>query len=280
MNNGTLAPFVWRWWWVLLIATLLAAGAGYGAATRITKTYEAQAQLLVGQLNTTVDLDASGTLARTYAQIGEGRPVLARAIQITGAKLTPLELDKASTIDSNEITRILSVRVENQDPRLAARISNAIAGQLVQMSSQRRARASSGLDSFEHEPEVAALAPATQKGVLAAAERVFSGSTAGQLHVTETASVPTKPVKPSIPLLVVLAGVGGLLLASAFALAWEAREPTVPVPASTPLVPVQRAPGSDDVPPPDDWDGLVAGSRPDSGRTPAGSRPESGAGHH
>ncbi|MEA2131995.1 MAG: Chain length determinant protein, partial [Solirubrobacteraceae bacterium] len=81
MNNGSLAAFAWRWWWVLLIATLLAAGAGYGAATRITKTYEAETQLLVGQLNTTVDLDASGTLARTYAQIGKGRPVLARAIR-------------------------------------------------------------------------------------------------------------------------------------------------------------------------------------------------------
>jgi uncharacterized protein involved in exopolysaccharide biosynthesis len=266
MNNGSLAAFVWRWWWVLLIATLLAAGAGYGAATQITKTYEAETQLLVGQLNTTVDLDASGTLARTYAQIGKGRVVLARAIRAVGANMTPLELDKASTIDSNEITRIVSVRVQNHDPRLAARLSDAISSQLIDLSSERRARASSGVDAFAHEPEIQSLPPASQSRVLAAAERVFSGSTAGLLHVTEAAAVPTKAVKPSIPLLVVLAGLGGLLLASAFALAWDAREPTVPMPAT--YVPPQRYPPGGE-PPPDDWDGLVAKSRP-----------ESGAGHH
>jgi uncharacterized protein involved in exopolysaccharide biosynthesis len=268
MNNGSLAAFVWRWWWVLLIATLLAAGAGYGAATRITKTYEAETQLLVGQLNTTVDLDASGTLARTYAQIGKGRLVLARAIRAVGAQTTPLELDKATAIDSNEITRIISVRVQNRDPRLAARLSDAISAQLIDLSSARRAQVSSGIDAFEHEPEIQALPPASQARILAAAERVFSGSVAGLLHVTEAAAVPTKPIKPSIPLLVVLAGLGGLLLASAFALAWDAREPTVPMPAPATYGPPQPyPPGSN--PSPDDWDGLIPESDP-----------ESSAGHH
>jgi uncharacterized protein involved in exopolysaccharide biosynthesis len=274
MNNGTLAPFVWRWWWVLLIATLLAAGAGFGVATRITKTYEAETQLLVGPLNTTVDLDASGTLARTYAQIGEGRPVLARAIQVTGAKLTPTELDEASTIDSNEITRIVSVRVQNRDSRMAAKLANAIAAQLIDLSSERRARASSGMDAFEHEPEIQALPPGTQRGVLAAAQRVFSGSVAGSLRVTEAAEVPEKPVKPSIPLLVVLAGFGGLLLASGFALAWDARDPSVAMSAPATYAPARRyGPdgepprrfGPDGEPAPDDWDGLIAESRPESG---------------
>jgi capsular polysaccharide biosynthesis protein len=252
----------------LLIATLLAAGAGYGAATRITKTYEAETQLLVGQLNTTVDLEASGTLARTYAQIGKGRPVLAHAIRAVGADMTPLELDKASSIDSNEITRIISVRVQDHDPRLAARLSDAISSQLIDLSSARRAQVSSGIDAFGHEPEVQALPPASQARVLAAAQRVFSGSVAGLLHVTEAAAVPTKPVKPSIPLLVILAGLGGLLLASAFALAWDAREPTMPMPATAAYVPPQREPPSSD-PPPGDWDGLIPESHP-----------EASAGHH
>jgi uncharacterized protein involved in exopolysaccharide biosynthesis len=266
MNNGTLAPFMWRWWWVLLIATLLAAGAGYGAATRITKTYEAEAQLLVGQLNTTVDLDASGTLARTYAQIGKGRPVLARAIRMTGAKMTTKELDDDSTIESNEITRIVSVRVQNRDRRLAAKLANALATRLVELSARPRTGSGSTLSAFGGEPEIASLPPDTRRRVVAAAERVFNGSSAGDLHITETAAVPTKPVKPSIPLLVVLAGLGGLLLASAFALAWDAREPTVPVPPA--YVPMQRYPPGDEpdrVPAPDDWDGLLPDSHPESG---------------
>jgi hypothetical protein len=164
------------------------------------------------------------------------------------------------------------VRVQDPDPRLAAKLSDAISSQLIDLSSERRARASSGIDAFEHEPEIQALPPGSQSAVLAAAERVFSGSVAGSLHVTEAAAVPTKPVKPSIPLLIVLAGLGGLLLASAFALAWDSREPTVLMPAPTPYAPMQRYPpdgesGGD--PPPDAWDGLVSESRP-----------ESGAGHH
>jgi uncharacterized protein involved in exopolysaccharide biosynthesis len=265
MNNGSLAPFVWRWWWVLLLATLLAAAAGYSASKRITKTYEAETQLLVGQLNTTVDLSESGTLARTYAEIGKGRPVLAAAIQRAGANITPTDLGKASTIDSNEITRIVSVRVQNRDPRMAARLADAIGSELVDLSSTRRAAASSGLDSFQHEPEIQALDPATQKGVAAAAERTFNGSVAGGLHVTEPAEVPAKPVKPSIPLLVVLAGLAGLLLASGFALAWDARDPAVRMPAPATYVPARRS-GPDGEPVPDDaWDRVMAESRPESG---------------
>lgn len=239
MNNATLAPFVVRWWWVLALGAIIAAGIGFGAAATITKTYEAETQLLVGPLNTTSDLDASGTLARTYAQLAASRPVLKNAIAETrvgltpGVGLTPEELKDATTIESNEITRILTIRVQDTDPRRAVRLADAIGERVVAMSSERRARASSGLDDFERSTEIAALAPKIQREVLTAAERVFSGSIAGRAHVTDSANVPDKPVKPSVLLIVVLAGLGGLLLAAAIGMLYDAaHEPEPPVAAA------------------------------------------------
>lgn len=262
MNNGTLAPFVVRWWWVLLLSALLSACVGFGAATLLTKTYEAETQMLVGPLNTTFDLDASGTLARTYAQLGEGRPVLAHAIRETGAKLTPAELDENSSIESNEITRIVTVRVQGSDPTQAARLSDGIADRLVEMSSERRARASSGLDAFGREPEIVALEESARDPILAAAERVFSGSIAGRLHITESAEVPGKPVRPSVPLIVVLSALGGLLLAAAAGLVYESSsgEPTPSVTPASPFV-APRAPNGGeqvDAPARDRWGALIS----------------------
>lgn len=263
MNNGTLVPFVVRWWWVLLLGMLIAAGVGYGAATQITKTYEAETQLLVGPLNTTFDLDASGTLARTYAQLGEGRPVLAAAIKATGTDMTPKALDKASTIESNEITRIISVRVQDTDPVLAARLANAIGAELVDLSSERRARTGSGLDAFAREPEVAGLPTETRDGIVSAAERVFSNSVAGRLHVTEAAQTPHDPVKPSVPLIVILSAVAGLMIAAAVGLVWESLNGEQRGSSGSPTVPPQPFGPTPDpnTPARDPWGALISESR-------------------
>ncbi|MDX6630968.1 MAG: hypothetical protein QOH00_3214, partial [Gaiellales bacterium] len=219
-------------------------------------------------------------LARTYAQLGEGRPVLSRAIKATGAKLTSAELDKATTIDSNEITRIIAVRVQDPDPKLAASLADAIAARLVEMSTKRRT-VSSGLNAFATAPEVSDLPVGLQEPVLAAAKRVFSGSVAGRLHVTEGAEVPAKPIKPSIPLIVILSTLGGLLLAAAIGLVVEAGgAPRQTVYAATPAPHAPPAPmallgngngygnghGSGEAGPQerDRWGALISESRPES----------------
>jgi len=267
MNNGT--PFVWRWATILLAGAVIGAAVGYGAATAITKTYEAETQLLVGPLNTTFDLDASGQLARTYAELGEGRPILASAIQTAGAKLTPTELKEATAIDSNEITRIIAIRVQDKDPRQAARLANAIAAQLFELSSERRAKARSGLDAFEREPEISRLSADSQKPILEAAERVFSGSVAGKLQITDKATEPKDPVRPSVPLIVIFGALAGLLLAAGIAKMWEGMmDQTQPQHSFTPYVPPESN-GASFAPPPgqarDPWGALISESRPELG---------------
>jgi uncharacterized protein involved in exopolysaccharide biosynthesis len=226
-RSATLAIFVGRWWAVLLAGMVLAAGGGYAASKQITPTYEAQMQLLVGPVNTTFDLEASGTLARTYAELGHTRPVLESAIATTGARIAAKDLKDATTIESNEVTRLVSIRVQNHDPGLAARLANAIGARLVELSDRADGGRGSALDQFKNQTEIATLAEPQRTAVLTAANRVF-GEIAGRLSATETATAPADPVKPSIPLVVLLAALAGLMLAGAVALVWESRSDSRP----------------------------------------------------
>ena len=229
-RSATLATFVGRWWAVLLVGMVLAAAGGYAASKQITPTYEAQMQLLVGPVNTTFDLEASGTLARTYAELGHTRPVLESAIATTGARIAAKDLKDATTIESNEVTRLVSIRVQNHDPGLAARLANAIGARLVELSDRADGGRGSALDQFKNQTEIATLGLPQRTAVLTAANRVF-GEIAGRLSTTEAATPPPDPVKPSIPLVVLLAALAGLMLAGAVALIWESRSdsrPSVP----------------------------------------------------
>lgn len=220
MWTDTRTPFALRWWSALLAGAVLGATVGYACAAVITATYEGRTQLLVGPLNTTADLDASGALAGTYAQLGQSRPVLASAIRRTHAPLTPAKLGAATSIESNQITRIIAVRVRDSDPRRAARLANALAGRLVELSSRRRALASSGAGALNREPAVTRLPERARRSLHSAVGRLFSGS-AGRLRITDRATAPDVPVKPSIPLVVFVGALVGVLLAALLAIAWD-----------------------------------------------------------
>ena len=92
-----------RWWWTLLVATWVAAMAGLLVATRITPTYEAQAQLLVGPINTDSDtLRASGLLVQTYAQLAISPPLLNRRPR---RRASPIRSSSARTSGRRPTTR-------------------------------------------------------------------------------------------------------------------------------------------------------------------------------
>ena len=229
-DSGSLAAFVQRWWAVLLCGAVVAAAVGYITATQLTETFEAETQLLVGPVNTTFDLDASGTLARTYAELATTRPVLARAISAAGGGTTAKDLEEVTTIESNEVTRVIAIRVQDNDRGRSAALANEIAARLVEITADREGGATSGLERFGREPEIVALPEEDRAPILGAADRVF-GPAAGRLSITEPATPPEDPIKPSIPLIVLLAAIAGGLLASAVALSMESRGMTVPRPA-------------------------------------------------
>jgi capsular polysaccharide biosynthesis protein/Mrp family chromosome partitioning ATPase len=164
-----------RWWWTLLVATWVAAMAGLLVATRITPTYEAQAQLLVGPINTDSDtLKASGLLVQTYAQLAISPPLLKSTAQEVG-NLDPVKLGQAVRATANDVTRILTIRVQDSDPAKAASVANTMSDELIQLTTGATTR-----------PE-------------------------GQLEVIGAAVPPTTPIAPQVSLIVLLAMAAGLI---------------------------------------------------------------------
>jgi capsular polysaccharide biosynthesis protein/Mrp family chromosome partitioning ATPase len=220
-----------RWWWTLIVSAWIAGLTGYLVASTIPPTYESQVKVLVGPLNAPTDvLRSSGLLVQTYAQYVTTREVLASTIQELGLSMTPDEFAAATRASANDVTRILTIRVQAGDPKQAADLANTLATELEQLTS-------GGLSRQE-----------------------------GLIQIIEFARPETIPVAPQVSLLVLLAALAGVVVAIVLVLLLEyfgntvrtgqelaalAGAPTlgsVPAPSADPPVPqdlvVQSAPGS------------------------------------
>jgi polysaccharide biosynthesis transport protein len=125
-----------RWWWTLLVATWVAGVSGYVVASQIPPTYEAETQLLVGPYNTDRDtLVAAGDLVQTYSQLVTTTPLLESAITEAGSTLTAGELFLATRVTANDVTRFLTIRVQDTNPEMAARLANKLADEIKQLAS-------------------------------------------------------------------------------------------------------------------------------------------------
>ena len=175
--SGYLA-IVRRWWWTLIVAAWIAGLTGYLVASTIPPTYESQAKVLVGPLNTDTDtLRASGLLVQTYAQYVTTREVLASTIQELGLDIAPADLAESVRVTANDVTRILTIRVQADDPQQAADLANTMATELEQLTS-------SGLSRPE-----------------------------GLIQIIEFAEPSTTPVAPQVSLIVMLAAFAGVVVA-------------------------------------------------------------------
>jgi capsular polysaccharide biosynthesis protein len=183
--SGYLAV-VRRWWWTLVVAAWIAGLTGYLVASTIPPTYQSQVKVLVGPLNTDTDtLRASGLLVQTYAQYVTTREVLASTIQELGLDLTPDDVAAATRATANDVTRILTIRVQAGDPQQAADLANTLATELEQLTSRGLSR-----------PE-------------------------GLIQIIEFARLETTPVAPQVSLLVILAALAGIVVAIVLVLLLE-----------------------------------------------------------
>src|ERR671919_2224958 len=188
--NGLL-PVAKRWWWLLTVAAVVAGLTSYAAASRLEPTYEAEARLLVGPINTDNDtLRAASSLAKTYAALATSTPLLdATARELN---LDPSEnLRRKVDVSANDVTRVLTVHARDPDPQRAATIANTLADKLLSLPT-------SGLSRPE-----------------------------GHLQIVDRAQVARNSVGPGPFLLVPLAAIAALLAALGVALVVEALNGTV-----------------------------------------------------
>jgi non-specific protein-tyrosine kinase len=123
-----------RWWWLILIATLIAGGVSYIAASRQPSQFRARTTLMIGRA---IDNpNPSGTefwltqqLAQTYAEIAKRDPV-------RFGTMASLSLDRLPdfSVQAVEQTQLIEISVIDEEPTRAQSVANELARQLILQS--------------------------------------------------------------------------------------------------------------------------------------------------
>jgi receptor protein-tyrosine kinase len=207
---------------VLLLCTVVAGAAAYALGSRLAPTYEARASLLTGPINTDYGtLRASGELARTYAELASSGPVVTQAAKDAGVEGTADELRESVRATANQVTRIVSVRVQDGDPERASAFANAVADRLTRLSTDQPPQELESVGELLDARELEGLPEGILERIRAAVNRVYSPPPEGRLDIVDEATPPTEPVGPAVQLMTILAGLAGLVGAGAFVLLRE-----------------------------------------------------------
>jgi non-specific protein-tyrosine kinase len=136
MDTRRILSIIWKWLWLIVLTTGLAAGISYYTVSRAPKTFMATTTLLVGlslqnpNPNAT-DLFTSQQLAQTYILLAKTNPVLQGVIDAFGLAMTPEQLRWNVSATMIQGTQLIEIRVTSHDPVLAQAIANEVAHQMI-----------------------------------------------------------------------------------------------------------------------------------------------------
>ncbi|MSP11769.1 MAG: polysaccharide biosynthesis tyrosine autokinase [Chloroflexi bacterium] len=128
-----------KWWWLMLLATLIAAVFSYFASLSTPKLYQTSTTLMVGQFiqnpnPTGQDFYASTQLAQTYAQMVKRQPMLTATSAALGMGDAGRSLGDQVSAAIIAGTQLLEIRVVDTDPKRAQVIADELARQLILQS--------------------------------------------------------------------------------------------------------------------------------------------------
>jgi non-specific protein-tyrosine kinase len=247
------AAILVKWFWLILLGTLLAGGTAFLASQAMTPVYQASATLMVSQGSTPTISDYTSVLtgqqlAKTYGELLKKRPVLEAVIQELNLPMTVEELGKLETVQLVRDTQLIVLQFEHPNPDLAAKIANQTAKEFIeqnqanQMSrfasskdnllkqlkqleadmandqaSLERARAAAPVNAAEVARLETTLAQdrSSYSSLLKSYEdlRISEAKALDNVMVVEPADIPARPVRPNILLNTLLAAVVGAMLA-------------------------------------------------------------------
>ena len=130
--------FLWKKIWVILLAAIITATAGFGiSAFLIEETYSSSILLYVNNSSFSLgntsfsisssEITAAQSLVKTYGEILDNRTTLERVIDKAKVNYTAKELSKMIETGASNDTEIMYVKVTTNDPYEAAKIANCIA---------------------------------------------------------------------------------------------------------------------------------------------------------
>ena len=120
-----------RWWKLLVLAPLVCAALAYVYAIRTDPTYEAEAQLLV--VPRTADnsgLSIASDSAPTYVELVTSPAILTPTVRKLGLQYGVAGLRTKVRAEADRTTRLVTIRVRDEDSARAAGAATELAGQL------------------------------------------------------------------------------------------------------------------------------------------------------
>lgn len=133
-----IVKFLWQKIWVVLLAAIIAATAGFSIAAFLIKpTYSSTIMLYVNNSSFSLgntsfsisssEITAAQSLVKTYGEILDNRTTLERVIDKAKVDYTARDLSEMIESGSSNDTEIMYVKVTTNDPYEAAKIANCIA---------------------------------------------------------------------------------------------------------------------------------------------------------
>ncbi len=257
---------IWRWVWLLILATLLAGISAYFVSKRMTPVYQASTTLLINEAPSTRSTDytsilTSERLARTYSEMLTKTPVLESVISNMALNIEIKDLQKMVTVELVRDTQLINVVVEDTDPTRATNIANELvkvfAEQTSSLQASRYASSKENLevqlarideqiqttvDSLADLPDVSSNKAErdrletvltqyrqTYASLLQSYEQVRvaeAGSYSNVVQV-EPATIPNHPIRPRVLMNTALAMIVGLMLAIGTVFLIEALDDTI-----------------------------------------------------
>jgi tyrosine-protein kinase len=259
---------VWKWLWLIVLSTGIAAFCSYLAVRNQPDTYQAKTTLIVGQtLNqaepTSYDIYLAQNLAQTYTEIARRQNVQHKTMEALNRQWLP-----AYSVSLVEGTQLLEIRVTDSDPLQAAAVADELARQLIGLTptkqteqGQRSEFVQQQLDDLEADinttkAEIIRLQSAlgqmfsareiadTQTQIAALQQKLSNmqanyGQLLGftekgavnTLNIIEYAAVPIHPIGPNRLMTILTAAAIGFALALAAAFLLDYMDDTVKTPA-------------------------------------------------
>jgi capsular polysaccharide biosynthesis protein/Mrp family chromosome partitioning ATPase len=128
-----------RWWWLIALAMIIAAGSAYRSAAHTPRFYQASTTVMVGRVIQQVNPDANtftllDRLTSFYANVVTRAPILDGAAKSLSPPTTAGEI--AGRVQARAIagTQFIEITYLDANPQRAAQVANAIATELIKQS--------------------------------------------------------------------------------------------------------------------------------------------------
>jgi polysaccharide biosynthesis transport protein len=139
MELGQAVSMVWKWRWLVALATLVAVGVSAWADSRAPRVYKATTTLMVGQVLQTAnpqpqDFTSGQQLAQTYVQLARRRPVLEATINALALDARWEDLVDQVSAAPVPGTQFIQISAADTDPARASILADEVGHQLILQS--------------------------------------------------------------------------------------------------------------------------------------------------